>query len=314
MKMDSWHSYPSIYALGHNAVLNLLTVAVNVEEKVDGSQFSFGVTEAGEIKVRSKGAELYPDAPEKMFAAAVASVKELAPVLHPGWTYRGEYLQKSKHNALAYNRVPRHHVILFDINPGHEAYLPYEEKAAEAERIGMEVVPLLFSGNLSSPDFLRGLLERESVLGGQKIEGVVVKPRHYDLFGPDKKVRMGKFVSEAFKEVHAKEWKKQNPSGGDILDVLALRYRSEARWSKAVMHLAEAGALEGSPRDIGALLKEIPADIEKECADEIRDALYKWAWPHIRRRVAAGLPEWYKERLLQAQFAEVPPCAYEVER
>jgi hypothetical protein len=54
--MNSWHSYPSIYNLGHRALQDLLTVSVNVEEKVDGSQFSFGITEEGEIKLRSKGA------------------------------------------------------------------------------------------------------------------------------------------------------------------------------------------------------------------------------------------------------------------
>ena len=32
----SWHSYPSIYALGHRAVADLLRYEVNVEEKVDG--------------------------------------------------------------------------------------------------------------------------------------------------------------------------------------------------------------------------------------------------------------------------------------
>ena len=42
--------------------------------------------------------------------------------------------------------------------------------------MGLECVPLLLSGMVSSADELRALLERESVLGGQKIEGMVVKP------------------------------------------------------------------------------------------------------------------------------------------
>jgi hypothetical protein len=40
----------------------------------------------------------------------------------------------------------------------------------------------------------------------------------------------------------------------------------------------------------------------KECAEEIRDRLYRFAWPHIRRKVTAGLPEWYKAELLRRQF------------
>lgn len=46
--MESWHSYPSIYNLGHRYIADLLTVPVIVEEKIDGSQFSFGLDEEGE--------------------------------------------------------------------------------------------------------------------------------------------------------------------------------------------------------------------------------------------------------------------------
>lgn len=305
--MDSWHSYPSIFNLGHRAIANLFTVPVIIEEKIDGSQFSFGVDHDGEIHVRSKGAIMNADAPEKMFSGAVSTARELRGRLITGWTYRGEHLCKPKHNALAYDRIPMGHVILFDVNTGEEAYLPYEAKAAEAERLGLEVVPLLFEGMVTAQTQIAELLETISVLGGQRIEGVVVKPAAYNLWGLDKKCLMGKFVSEAFKEVHAHEWKQANPQSGDILERLSLVYRSEARWNKAVLHLRERGDLEDSPRDIGALLKEIPADIEKECADEIREALWKWAWPQLRRQSTRGFPEWYKEQLLARQFEAPAP-------
>ncbi len=301
------NSYPSIFNLGHRAVQDLLSVLAIVEEKIDGSQFSFGVDEAGVLHCRSKGASIDPDAPEKMFAAGVATVKALVPMLEPGWTYRGEYLQKPKHNALAYSRVPRGHIILFDINTGLETYLPPANKFFEAERLGLECVPVLYEGMIDSAADLKALFDTPSILGGQKIEGVVIKPRGYSLFGLDKKVVMGKFVSEAFKEVHAKEWKLANPASGDILAILCARYHSAARWQKALQHLAEAGALEGSPRDIGALMREVPADIEKECSEEIKEKLFQWAWPHLRRKVVAGLPEWYKQHLLEQQFEQQRP-------
>lgn len=300
--MESWHSYPSIFNLGHRAIANLLQVPVIVEEKVDGSQFSFGVDEDDNLHVRSKGAEMHPDAPEKMFNKAVDTVKNLRPLLRPGWTYRGEYLAKPKHNVLAYNRVPNQHIILFDITIGLESYLNYQDKKAEADRVGLECVPLLAEGEITDINAFRALLDRESVLGGQKIEGVVIKPASYNLFGPDKKTLMGKFVSEAFKEIHHGEWRKENPTPLDIIDQIALDLKTPARWNKAIQHLAEAGRLEGSPRDIGALMKEVPLDIEKECREEIMERLYAFAWPHIRRKVTAGLPEWYKNELLKKQF------------
>ena len=300
--MDSWHSYPSIYALGHRAIADLLKGPVLVEEKVDGSQVSWMKDADGELHVRSKGAVMHPDAPEKMFTKAVETVKALAPQLVPGWTYRGEYLRAPKHNALAYDRIPKQHIILFDINTGHETYMDATGKHAEAERLGLEAVPLLHAGMVEDPGAVRQFLERTSILGGQPIEGVVIKPLDYGLFGKDKKCLMGKFVSEAYKEVHSSAWKESNPGPKDILTVLGARYGTQARWQKAMQHLAERGTLEGSPRDIGQLMQEIPEDIRKECEDEIKEMLFAYAWPHIRRLVTRGVPEWYKNELLRRAF------------
>ena len=115
----SWHSYPKIWALGHRAVRELFDGDVFVEEKVDGSQFSFGVFN-DELRCRSKGADINTQAPEKMFAKAVETAQRLGPDLLEGATYRGEYLQKPKHNTLAYDRVPEGNIIIFDINTAEE--------------------------------------------------------------------------------------------------------------------------------------------------------------------------------------------------
>ena len=299
---DSWHSYPSTFALGHKALADLLLDPVLVEEKVDGSQFSFGLFRDADgllvHRARSKGAELQLLAPEKMFAAAVEVIRDLP--LREGWTYRAEYLVKPKHNALAYDRVPHRHLIVFDINPAHEEYLSWDAKAEEAARLGLEVVPRVYEGRLDGLDQFRGWLDRISALGGQKVEGLVVK--NYARFGPDKKVLIGKFVSEAFKEVHAAEWKAANPAQGDIVEGLIRQYRTPARWAKAVQHLREAGEIEDSPRDIGKLIPAASKDIEAECGAEIREALFEWAWANVRRGVTSGLAEWYKEELLKKQF------------
>lgn len=48
--------------------------------------------------------------------------------------------------------------------------------------------------------------------------------------------------------------------------------------------------------------REVHKDLEEECADEIKELLYKWAVKDIKRSVIKGLPEWYKEKLLEKQF------------
>jgi hypothetical protein len=318
--MSSWGSYPSIFNLGHKAISDLLTVDVNVEEKVDGSQFSFGKVPASPVdavyethegidyalKIRSKGCVMHIDAPEKMFSRAAEVVRNLGPELRVGWTYRGEYLAKAKHNSLAYDRAPTNNIILYDINTGEQEFLPYEQKAAESARLGLEVVPLLASGRVTSIEQFRAYLDTVSILGGQKIEGVVIKPKDYNLFGPDKKVLMGKFVSEAFKEVHRKAWGESNPTNKDIIQRITDQYCSPARWNKAIQHLKEAGKLTGELKDIGPLMKEIPEDVLKECKEEIMALLFEYAWPHIRRGVARGFPEFYKDKLLREQFENAP--------
>ena len=304
--MNSWHSYSSIFNMGHKAIADLLKGPVYIEEKIDGSQFSFGVDDDGTLRVRSKGCEMVADAPEKMFSFAVETVKRLEPLLHPGWTYRGEYLRSPKHNTLIYSRIPKDHIIIFDIEVGECEFLSYTDKVAEADRLGLEVVPLLDVGFINLERF-RELLETTSILGGQKIEGVVVKPTNYDLFGKDKKVLMGKFVSEAFKEIHAGEWKRGNPTTKDIFATLGAKYTTPARWQKAAQHLAEQGLLTDSVQDIGPLMKEIPADIQRECEQEIKDELFASAWPQIARMVVQGVPQWYKEVLLKEQFKTEEP-------
>lgn len=294
---DSWHSPQKIHTLGHAALKELLQDPVLVEEKIDGSYCAWGAFN-GELRVRSKGATLNIFAPDNMFKCAVEVIQTLP--LHDGWTYRAEYLRTPRHNALAYDRIPKNHLIVFDICTGHEEYMPYERKVEEAARIGLEVVPRLYEGRVDDLNLFRQLLDTTSVLGGQKVEGVVVK--NYARFGTDGKALMGKFVSEAFKEVHAREWKRDNPTQGDILQRLVEEYRTPARWNKAIQHLAERGELENSPRDIGKLIPEISKDIEEECRIEIRDKLFVWAWPHIRRGVINGFPEFYKDELLKEQF------------
>ena len=299
--MDSWNSYPSIFALGHRAIKDLFEDEIIIEEKVDGSQFSFGKfidPEGNEtIRMKSKRVEVYEDS-DCMFKKAVEVVKGLD--LTPGYTYRCEYLSKPKHNTITYGRIPDNYLIVFDINTGLECYMSYQEKLIEAHRLGLEVVPSLHIGKVDNPEFITDLLETDSILGGSKVEGVVIK--NYERFGVDKKILIGKYVSEAFKEMNHSNHKKTNKS--ELITILGQKYKTDARWQKAVQHLREEGRLEDSPRDIGHLIKEVHADIEKECSDEIKDTLFKHYFGKVKRVVTGGFPEWYKKQLLEKQFDE----------
>jgi hypothetical protein len=299
--MGHLHSYPEIFNLGHRNVVDLFNEQVVVQEKVDGSQFSFGVQNVG-LVARSKGAELIIDAPEKMFTKAVDTIKRLFAEgrLTEGWTYRGEFLQSPHHNTLKYDRVPKDHIILYDVDTGLENYVAPNALRQIADSLGLECVPTLYVGMIQNADFLKAFFETDSILGGTKIEGMVIK--NYSRFTLDKKVMMGKLVRPEFKEMNKVEFRVKNPTQGDIIQNIIDTYKNDARFNKAVQHLRDLGILTDSPKDIGPLMREVPADILKECEDEIKEALWKFAWPKIQRGVTAGLPEWYKAFLLDKQF------------
>jgi RNA ligase len=300
--MSSWHSYPKIFNMGHPGIRELFDDEVLIEEKVDGSQFSFGVFD-GELRARSKGKQIIIDAPEKMFTKAIETVKDLAPRLQEGFTYRAEYLSKPKHNCNEYGRVPLRNLIIFDIAISEECYLSYEDKSIEASRLGLEVVPKVFQGKVENFEQFHAFLEKESILGKCKIEGLVIK--NYKKFGADKKILLGKFVSEAFKEQHEASWKAANPGKSDIVEVLILAAKSPVRWQKAVQHLKERGELTSTPKDIGALMKETSLDALSELEPLIKEKLFQWAWPKVARAIVGGLPQWYKEELAKQQFDKI---------
>jgi hypothetical protein len=297
---DSWHSYPSIFNLGHKAVRDILSGEfIQIEEKIDGSQFSFG-RYGPELRCRSKNAQINVGAPDKMFTKAVDYVQSIFQFLPDGMCFSGEYLMKPKHNTLCYSRVPQNHIIIFDVRDGDESYWSEMERTVIARQLGFETIPVLHRGPIADIESVQALLQRESILGGPNVEGIVVKD--YTRFGQDKKVLMAKYVSEAFKEVHGTEWRKANPTSGDIIHDLIESYRVEARWNKAVQRLRDLGVLTETPADIGPLMKAVVEDVYKEEEDAIRDVLFKKAWKHIGRGITGGLPEWYKLRLAAQAF------------
>jgi hypothetical protein len=176
------------------------------------------------------------------------------------------------------------------------------DKYDEARRIGLETVPAFYFGRVESHEQFKTILENESFLGGVKVEGVVAK--NYSRFGRDDKPLMAKYVSEAFKEVHDKAWKAANPGRTDIIQGIIEGLRTDARWQKAVQHLAEDGKLTHSPKDIGNLMKEVKDDIVKEEIEQIQTLLWKHFSGKILRGATAGLAEWYKDELSKRQFED----------
>ena len=300
-------SYTKVLTLGARGTERALVGPVVVQEKVDGSQFAFGVDADGNIGCRSHHQQLSLDAPTKMFAPAVEHVLKMGQVLRGlSLVYGGEcwfyceYLQKPKHNTLVYERIPKNHLVLFDADV--VAWVGRKNLIDFADQLEIDVVPELHRGEITVDD-LKALLTTPSFLGGQTVEGLVIKNyneliaiggRTYPVFC--------KLVNEEFKERHQKDWKKRS-SKGKLEDYLE-SFCADARWIKAVQRMREDGTLEYQPRDIGTLVKLVQADIREEEIENIKEELYKLYIGDITRTAVRGLAEWYKAQLFSRRLLE----------
>jgi hypothetical protein len=303
--MKTVPSYTKIMALGSSGTENALNGFVYVQEKVDGSQFSMGVNEDGQVVMRSHHQDLHAETYPKMFMPAIDYVLSLdmARLFDEDTYFYCEYLGSPKHNTLSYARIPTNHLILFDaLVGGAWANRPLLE--AYSETLGIDVVPELWHGDGLTLDTLKGLLATPSYLGNETVEGVVIKnhDQHIVLGGHYFPI-FTKMVNEKFKERHKVEWKKQTVRGN--VDDYVASFASEARWQKAVQHLAEQGRLLNAPQDIGPLIKEVDRDIKEEEIENIKTDLYRLVIGEILRKAKAGLPEWYKAKLLDNLGAQI---------
>lgn len=293
-------AYGKVIVYGHRYNKMILDSPVVVQEKVDGSQISFGLL-GGELKCRSRGQAIDMDGPDKMFIKGVEYIKSISHLLIPDYIYREEYLQSPKHNTLTYNRVPDNNIVIFDVETGFYEYVADQEYLKElAAEIGLEFVPVLYQGMVRTIEQAMDFLEAQSFLGGQKIEGVVIK--NYSIATEMGTLCTAKIVSADFKEKHIEGWKKTNPNKKDIIESLTDMYKTEARWNKAIQHGKEEGWLQGAPQDIGPLIKAVQLDVEEEEKEEIKEILFKWAWSQLGRTLTSGLAEWYKQRLTEEMF------------
>lgn len=291
------NAFPKIWALGSKYAQGIFDTEIEVTEKLDGSQFGFSKP-AGVLIVRSKGAVIDADDPQKLFSKSVAHVKSVEEWLDPHFAYYGEAIGSNKHNTLTYGRTPKNFIALFAIyDLLHHEWLRYGDMKAEADRLAVDVVPLLFAGNADG-SLVRDLIGRESYLGGCTAEGVVVKAfKDIQIGGVMYPIHAAKFVTEEFKEKHSNN--AEFRSGKSNAQEYFEQYNTTARFGKIVQKLKESGAYQGEPKEIGTLMKMLSQDLEEECKEDVKDALWKMFRKEFLSAASKGFPEWYKRSLLE---------------
>ena len=275
--MSQIHTYPKIFPVGSDFIPDLFKGPVEITEKIDGSQFSFGVTKDKQVVMRSKGKEMFFESHDKMFDKAVdyvATLKESLKINFNDIYFYGEFMGTEKHNIMEYGRIPKNHIMIFGVKIGESWVQSYPNLVLWASKVGLEAVPLMFEGSIGSFEELSKFLEVDSILGKEKVEGIVIK--NYTapcIIGSMILPSFGKYVREDFKERHARDWGSKF-SGTNKLQAFIDSFRTEARWYKAIQHLKEKGELVNEPKDIGILMKEISRDIMDEESENIKKELF----------------------------------------
>lgn len=289
-------SYSSPRNLGDRYLSDLFSDDYVVQEKVDGSQFSFGRVN-GELLFRSRGGPLVLGQVPNDFQKTVDHLLGKADQIPEGFTFRGEAMTKRRQNKLNYLRIPDGFLVLFDVDSGG-TYHSIEEIQQWAERLGVTAVQQLWTGKAGEAldvERVNAFLNGESQLGGTP-EGVVIKNYARLLNG---KAMMGKVVGSHFKEVKAvvKE------QGSSPVAAIVKAYRTEARWDKAIQHLREEGKLDETMRDVPVLLKEIFSDIEAEESENLKNLLWQTFRKDILKGAADGFASYYQKRLSESVMA-----------
>ncbi len=296
--------YQKVSHLGSPTLDRLLEGNIHVEEKIDGSQFRFEIDAEGKLHFGSRRVDFDDVKPDPNFRAGMDKVEEAfkgKPMIGP-ITVFAEYMKSEKHNTLKYDRVPKNHIAIFDVLVANGTWLSYDDKKIFAEGHGFEVVPKLWEGDGKelSADKIHELLKTQSCLGGTEIEGVVVK--NYNVYYDAVKYaylegmwQCGKFVRAEFTEKNMKNHREGIPK----IDKLCMKYNNEARWNKAIFRLRDESKLSGEMKDMTVLTREVVNDVSEECKDEIKEELYKIYGNQVIKSSIKGLPEFYKNYLLE---------------
>lgn len=303
-------AFPKIFQMNDRHVTSIWDEAIEVTEKLDGSQFVFGKVEGG-FYIRSKGAMIYDrdhfvreiNTSDLFYTAcAHALILNDRGMIPDGHVFFGETISKPRHNMLTYDSIPQNGIALFGYTVNGEPQEYYLLQTA-AEALDVGIVKLLYHGpapeDVNKLDWVLNFLDEQSDLGGPNIEGVVIKAyKEYFVGGQLVPIMSAKYVSEAFKEIHRKDWSKENTQGGKW-GVYKDQFCTKARWNKSIQHLRDEGLLVNEPKDIGILIKEINRDIIEEEQDHIKAFLWAHFSKELLRTATRGFPEFYKQKLLE---------------
>lgn len=296
---------------------------------VHNSQFRIYLNREDSFEVGTKnteGLEIFKsriemtksDNKHDMFDLAVEQAEKLKPKLEEfieiteveSITLYTEYLRSKHHNGLIYNRIPSNNLYLFGATylRDDEIYnMETSDLIKLANKLNIEPPNILCEGMIDNQEDLKQFLKTESILGGTKVEGIVIKnyKKSYllDLLSTKRYVGFplaGKLVRDEFKEIQRGEGSKQKKANS--IDGIAETYLTEQRFLKCLQHLNEEGKIINEKKDLAVLIPEVLNDLLSEEKENIDKIVLNKFYEDFRRRLSNFVVKQYNEFLLNRQF------------
>lgn len=300
-------SYGKVMTLGSVYTDNALNGEIIIQEKVDGSQFKFGLNAKKEVVIDSKNQAIHVESPG-MFEDGVAQVlknKKLIKKFEPNTWFYAEYLRKPKHNIVVYKNIPKNNIVLFDA-VSEARWATREELEVFADALDIDIIPELWRGTIfpggytdENMEFLREFWKTTSYLEGADVEGIVIKNYGQTvLIGGNVYPLFTKLVNPQFQE----KMKVSARAPKVSIDLFIRSFANENRWRKAMEFVRDEGKLLGEPKDIGAIIQRVLKDVIEEEKENIKEWFYNHYIKNIKGAVTSGLPSWYKALLIKKRI------------
>ena len=305
--------YPSIQTLDTNSTRSWSdgnNYQYYFEEKIDGSQLSMMIESDNKIGFYNKNKPASEN--NSAFTKSILMLRYKytnGALLNPNYIYHGESVCKIKHNVNVYERTPKNYFILYDIyDMENNSYLSPDAKKTEAERIGLEMVSILYhntdptiSPYVTATNLIKQIESGEiiSCLGGVP-EGIVLKHHAFNQNGKIVATKL-KYVTNIFKERHAVKQPKTELSADDFLNRLGTSFNTEARFHKAYQHLAEDGKIDlakAKRSDLDKIIGELNVDFDKEYQEEIMLLLWLEFSPVLKKLARENVCTWFTDNFL----------------
>ncbi len=269
------YKFPKIYSLGQEENADILQYGedfINIEEKVDGGNFSFFTADDGTVFECSRNRNLTTDEDEKTFIGIriwlrnnLERLEKVGIKINPDYIYYAEAMAK---HTINYTNAPN--LIGLDIRPKHSMgeegpglFLAREGKEKEFARIGIECVPLVWkgtAGELKKMD-ITALLPQSKYYDGMA-EGIVIKNYERKASAGNHQI-FAKMVRSEFKECNKAVFGSVRQKNSDTSKIVE-EFVTDARVRKVALKLINE---EGMFLDM-KLMSKVPPNVIKDILEE----------------------------------------------